>query len=66
MMSSDDINHPGTSNTASYTLPNNFGLYIDSYSVVNTAYEYKGEGEDGIVPNTLIAAKDASKVLPKP
>ena len=66
MMSSDDINHTGTSNTALYTLPNNFGLYIDSYSVVNTSYEYKGEGEDGIVPNTLIAAKDASKVLPKP
>lgn len=64
------INVPYVSNpnsdVISYSLPNNFGLYIDSYSSIKNTYEYKGEGSSGIVPNTLISIKDVNKVFPRP
>ena len=66
MMTSADIPFSGNSLVYQYPLPASFGLYIDSYSVVDKSYERKGEGEDGIVPNTLVSAKDASKIMPNP
>lgn len=63
MMSSIDIRY---TNKDEYKLPNNFGLYIDSYSTVYTTYEYKGSGENGTVPNQLIAVKDVNKVMNRP
>lgn len=53
-------------NTETFQLPEDFGLYISSYFVVENTYEYKGQGSNGIVPNNLIAIKDVNKVFPRP
>lgn len=66
MVTKVEISHPGNTVIDSYTLPNNFGLYIDSFSEVSKSYEYKGEGDGGFVHNTLIASKDVSKIMPGP
>ena len=63
MMSSIDIRNAGKNK---YKLPDDFGLYIDSYSTVYTTYEYKGSGESGTIPNQLIAAKDVNKIIQRP
>lgn len=66
MLTSVDIPHPGQTIIDSYPLPQDFGLYVDSFSTVDRSYEYKGDGEDGIVPNIIIPAKEASKIMPNP
>lgn len=66
MITNIEISHPGNTIIDSYTLPNNFGLYIDSFSEVSKSYEYKGDGDGGFVHNELIAAKDVSKMMPSP
>ena len=48
-------------------LPDNFGLYINSYS--NVEFTYRREGfvnQNGDVANKLVAIKDISKAMPKP
>ena len=64
MMTSFDTD--ANQSTTQVILPSNFGLYVDSYTIVDKAYEYKGDGESGTLPNQLIAAKDVSTVLTKP
>lgn len=63
MMDSIDIRY---TSQPKYKLPDNFGLYIDSYSTVYSTYKYKGDEESGIVPNQLIAVKDVNKVIQRP
>lgn len=48
-------------------LPNNFGLYIKSYSNVDSSYRFKdAERTDGILPNELISLKDVNKAISRP
>lgn len=50
-------------------LPEDFGLYIKSYSSVNNTYRYKGDPNIksvGTVPNELISVKDINKVISRP
>lgn len=50
-------------------LPEDFGLYIKSYSSVNDTYRYKGDPNIksvGTVPNELISVKDVNKVISRP
>lgn len=47
-------------------LPSNFGLYIKSYSNVESSYRFKAEHSGGTVPNELISVKDVNKVISRP
>ena len=49
-------------------LPDNFGLYVKSYTEVDSSYRMKQELESGkgIVPNELISVKDVNKVISRP
>ena len=47
-------------------LPDNFGLYVDSNSLVNSSYRFGGKDGKGTVTNKLVSVKDASKAIPKP
>lgn len=47
-------------------LPGNFGLYVDSNSLVNSSYRFGGKDGKGTVTNKLVSVKDASKAIPKP
>ena len=47
-------------------LPDNFGLYIKSYSNVESSYRFKTEHTGGTVPNELISVKDVNKVISRP
>ena len=49
-------------------LPNDFGLYIKSYSNVGSSYMYKDKIQNGVgtVPNELISVKDVNKVISRP
>lgn len=48
-------------------LPDDFGLYIDSYSKVKSSYRRKGIVDDqGFIANRLVPVKDLSKAMPKP
>lgn len=48
-------------------LPEDFGLYIKSYSAVNNTYRFKDTEENsGVVPNELISVKDVNKVISRP
>ncbi|WP_279148556.1 hypothetical protein [Segatella bryantii] len=42
-------------NDMSVLMPENFGLYVTSYSDVTRSYGYKSEGNSGKLPNKLIA-----------
>lgn len=47
-------------------LPVDFGLYIKSYSNVESSYRFKTEHTGGTVPNELISVKDVNKVISRP
>ena len=47
-------------------LPKDFGLYIKSYSNVESSYRFKTEHTGGTVPNELISVKDVNKVISRP
>ena len=47
-------------------LPTDFGLYIKSYSNVESSYRFKTEHTGGTVPNELISVKDVNKVISRP
>ena len=47
-------------------LPSNFGLYIKSYSNVESSYRFKTEHTGGTIPNELISVKDVNKVISRP
>lgn len=53
-------------NDMSVLMPENFGLYVTSYSDVTRSYGYKSEGNSGKLPNKLIAQKDIPTILNKP
>jgi len=45
-------------------LPENFGLYIRSYSNVKDSYRFKDDGNNsGMLPNELISEKDVNKII---
>lgn len=69
MMCSIELTPSSTRPICRCNLPNNFGLYIKSYSNVTSTYRYKGDQEvesDGIVPNELISVRDVNAVISKP
>lgn len=69
MMCSVELTPSSTRPICRCDLPNNFGLYIKSYSNVTSTYRYKGDQEvesDGIVPNELISVRDVNAVISKP
>lgn len=50
-------------------LPQDFGLYIKSYSSVTSTYRYKSNQDtdsSGVVPNELISIKDVNKIISRP
>lgn len=47
-------------------LPENFGLYVKSYSNVDSSYRFKADNTGGIVPNELISVKDVNKAISRP
>lgn len=47
-------------------LPQNFGLYIKSYSKVSSSYRLNGETGAGTIPNELISVKDVNKLISRP
>lgn len=57
-----------------YNLPEDFGLYLKSYTNVGCSYKYKGdiysqmdfENGKGVIPNEIISAKDVNKVIQRP
>lgn len=52
----------------SVTIPNNFGLYVDSYTTVEETYRYKSpnEGSAGRVPNVLMSKTKAQELITRP
>jgi len=45
-------------------LPEDFGLYIRSYTQVNNIYRFKDtEDNAGIVPNDIVSEKDVNKLI---
>lgn len=45
-------------------LPEDFGLYIRSYTQVNNMYRFKDiEDNAGIVPNDIVSEKDVNKLI---
>lgn len=47
-------------------LPEDFGLYIKSYTNVNKSYRLNGETSKGTIPNELISVKDVNKLISRP
>lgn len=48
-------------------LPEDFGLYIKSYTEVSDTYRFKSESTNkGIVPNEIISEKDVNKLIQSP
>lgn len=47
-------------------LPTNFGLYIKSYTNVESSYRMKQQDGAGMIPNELISVKDVNKVISSP
>lgn len=48
-------------------LPEDFGLYIRSYTQVNNVYRFKDtEDNAGIVPNDIVSEKDVNKLIQSP
>lgn len=50
-------------------LPDNFGLYIKSYSNVNSSYRFKNNdprNNAGVLPNELISLRDVNKAISRP
>lgn len=48
-------------------LPEDFGLYIRSYTQVNNVYRFKDtEDNAGIVPNDIVPEKDVNKLIQSP
>lgn len=66
MMETATLIPSSTSPIRRCTLPNDFGLYIKSYSNVQSSYRFKTTGGSGILPNDLISVKDVNKVISKP
>ena len=68
MMSQETLIVSDTRPICRCELPVNFGLYIKSYTNVDSSYRMKDEVSSGrgIVPNELISIKDVNKVISRP
>lgn len=66
MMQTSTLTLSNTSPIRRCELPSDFGLYIKSYSNVESSYRFKNEGGSGILPNQLISIKDVNKVISRP
>ena len=67
MMQTEELLPSDTRPICRCELPSNFGLYIKSYSEVNSSYRFKTEDNtEGILPNELISVKDVNKVIQRP
>lgn len=66
MMSTEVLTPSETRPICRCELPDNFGLYIKSYSNVKSSYRFKAEYTGGTVPNELISVKDVNKVISRP
>ena len=68
LMVSTTLNLEGDGPVFRSELPDSFGLYIKSYSNVNSSYRYKDEIEtgSGILPNELISLRDVNKAIARP
>lgn len=57
-------------NMYSINLPDNFGLYVNSYTLADDSYSYKNHSEDrstaGIIPNTLVSKTEGSTLVQRP
>ena len=62
----DDIYNPDYASMVMTELPQNFGLYIDSYSIVESSYRPDRQDGSGRLHNQLVATKDVAKAMPKP
>ena len=62
-----DVNYDGTKATVcTIKLPEDFGLYADSWSDVLSSYSLWNKRGKGSLPNNLISVKDSYKALQKP
>lgn len=68
LMVSTTLNLEGDGPIFRSELPDSFGLYIKSYSNVNSSYRYKDkiESGSGILPNELISLRDVNKAISRP
>lgn len=66
MMNTVELTPSSTRPICRCELPTNFGLYIKSYSNVESSYRFKSDNTGGIVPNELISVKDVNKVISRP
>lgn len=66
MMKSVDLTPSGTRPICRCELPEDFGLYIKSYSNVQSSYRFKNSNGAGMLPNELISVKDVNKVILRP
>lgn len=68
MMSQETLTVSDTRPICRCELPENFGLYIKSYTNVDSSYRMKDEVSSGkgLVPNELISIKDVNKVISRP
>ena len=68
MMSQESLTVSDTRPICRCELPENFGLYIKSYTNVDSSYRMKDEVSSGkgLVPNELISIKDVNKVISRP
>lgn len=61
---------PNSDNMFSISLPEDFGLYLNSTTRVSRSYSMKNttevEGASGIVPNTLVSQTDANQLITRP
>lgn len=53
-------------NKFSVNLPENFGLYVDSYTTVTDSHRYKGLNGSGEIPNVLISKTKAQEFQIRP
>lgn len=68
LTTTDQIDVTKTGDSFSVSLPDNFGLYVDSYTTVSKSHRYKSpkEGSAGQVPNTLISKTKVQELVTRP
>ena len=66
MMQTSVLTLSSTSPIRRCDLPSDFGLYIKSYSNVQSSYRFKNDNTGGILPNELVSIKDVNKIISRP
>lgn len=62
----DDVYTPGYASLVLVDLPKDFGLYISSFSKVESSYRFKSDDGAGYLENELVPVKDVPKAIQKP